>query len=79
VNYLVYYGKAQYEEAWTETQKIHVEGLLWHPLFRAAVLGKLGSVKEAQVYIDELLQIKPEFPKRPREVAPHLTVERLSQ
>jgi hypothetical protein len=30
-------------------------------------LGELGRVKEAQVYINKLLQIKPEFPKRPRE------------
>jgi hypothetical protein len=30
-------------------------------------LGKLGRVKEAGVYINELLQIKPEFTKRPSE------------
>jgi adenylate cyclase len=67
VTYLVYFRNEQYEAAWIEVQKIHVEGLLWHPLFRASVLGKLGRVKEAKAYIDELLQIKPEFPKRTRE------------
>jgi adenylate cyclase len=67
INYWVHFGNEQYEEAWTEAQKIHVEGLLWHPLFRASILGKLGRVKEAEAYINELLQIKPEFPKRPRE------------
>ena len=67
VNYLVHFGNEQYEEAWIEAQRIHVEGLFWHPIFRASVLGKLGRAKEAEPYIDELLQIKPEFPKRPRE------------
>jgi hypothetical protein len=31
------------------------------------VLGKLGRTKEAKAYINELLQIKPDFPKRPKE------------
>ena len=44
-----------------------MEGLFWHPLFRASVLGKLGRIKEAKAYVDELLQIKPEFQKRPKE------------
>ena len=67
INYLVYYGNEQYEEAWTEAQKIHVEGLLWHPIIRASILGKLGRNKKAKVYIDELLKIKPKFPKHPKE------------
>jgi hypothetical protein len=67
MNYLVHFGNEQYEEAWTEAQKIHVEGLFWHPLFRGSILGKLGRIKEAKVYINELLQIKPDFLKRPHE------------
>ena len=39
----------------------------WHPLFRASILGKLCRTKEAEVYIYELLEIKPEFHKRPKE------------
>ena len=66
-NYLVHLGNERYEAAWAEAQNIHIEGLFWHPLLRAAILGKLGRVKEAQVFIDGLLQIKPEFPKRPKE------------
>jgi TolB-like protein len=67
VNYLVCFRNAQYEEAWAEAQKIHIKGTFWHPLFRTSILGKLGRDKEAKVYIEELLQIKPEFPKRPKE------------
>ncbi len=67
VNYLVYFGNEQYEKAWAEAQKIHIEGLVWHWILRASILGKLGRTKEAKVYTDELLQIKPEFPKRPKE------------
>jgi tetratricopeptide (TPR) repeat protein len=67
VNYMVRFGSEQYEEAWEEAQKIHVEGLFLHPLFRAAVLGKLGRTKEAEPYVKELLKIKPDFPKQPHE------------
>ena len=66
-NYLVHFGNERYEEAWAEAQKIHIEGLFWHPILRAAILGKLERVKEAAVFIDELVQMKPEFPKRSKE------------
>lgn len=68
VNYLVRFRNEQYEEAWEEVQKIHMKGTFWHPLFRAAVLGKLSRYEEAVVYINELLEIKPDFLKRPREI-----------
>ena len=67
VDYLVQFSNERYEEAWDEVQNIHIEGLFWHPLLRCAILGKLGRIKEAAVYVDELVQMKPEFPKRPRE------------
>ncbi len=67
VDYVAYFAHEQYNEAWAEAQKIHIEGLLWHPILRAAILGKLGRVKEAEVHVKELLQIKPDFPNRPRE------------
>ena len=68
VNYLVHFRNARYEEAWEEAQKIHMKGTFWHPLFRASVLGKLRRIEEAAVYINELLEIKPDFLKRPREI-----------
>ena len=66
-NYLVHLGNERYEEAWEEAQNIHIEGLYWHPIIRAAILGKIGRVKEAEVYIDEISQMKPEFSEHPKE------------
>jgi len=74
INYVVNFHNEQYELAWADTQLIHVEGLLWHPIFRAAVLGKLSRVDEAKPFIDELLQIKTDFRQRPREYIRRLFV-----
>lgn len=57
--------------ALTPGRKINLDfyqGVLWHPLLRAAALGKLGKTKEAGGYLDELLQMRPDFPARPREI-----------
>ena len=74
VDYLVDFHNAEYEQAWENAQLIHVEGTLWHPLLRAAVLGKLGRIDEAKPHTDELLQIKPNFPQKPREYLTRLFV-----
>ena len=74
VNYLADFHNENYENAWVNAQLIHVEGTLWHPLLRAAVLGKLGRADEAKPLVDELLQIKPEFRERPREYLRRLFV-----
>jgi hypothetical protein len=42
--------------------------VLWHPLLRVAVLGKLGRVEEASSYVDELHLQRPDFLKGPREI-----------
>jgi adenylate cyclase len=68
VNYLVRFRNAQYEEAWEDVQKIHMKGTVLHPLFRAAVLGKLGRAGRAKPYVNDLLATKPDFLKRPREI-----------
>ena len=68
MDYVIHFRHERYEEAWTEALKVNVEGLFWHPLLRAAVLGKLGRTKEAKVYLDDLLKMKPDFPKRPRDI-----------
>lgn len=49
-------------------QRIHVKGTFYHPMYRASVLGKLGRVEDAAPYIEELLEVKPDFLKRPREI-----------
>ena len=68
VNYLVRFANAQYEEAWQVVKTIHMKGIYMHPLFRAAVLGELGSTEEAAAYIEEPLELKPDFLERPREI-----------
>ncbi len=68
VNYLVHFRNAQYEAAWEEAQKIHMKGTWLHPLFRAAILGKLGRAEKAKPYVNDLLATKPDFLKRPREI-----------
>ncbi len=73
-NYLVDFHNEDYEQAWADAQMIHIEGVLWHPLLRAAVLGKLGRTGEAKPYLEELLQIKPDFLQRPREYLKRLFV-----
>ncbi len=68
VDYLIHFRHERYAEAWSEALKIHVEGVLWHPLLRAAVLGKLGRTTEARDYLNELLRMRPDFPERPRDI-----------
>ena len=68
VNYLVHFRNAQYEEAWDEARKIHMKGTFWHPMFRAAVLGKLGRAGEAKPYVNDLIATKPDLLKRPCEI-----------
>lgn len=64
VNYIIHFGRDEYDQAWAEVQKIHMNELLWHPLLRAAVLGKLGELEKAQVYLRDLIRIKSDFISR---------------
>jgi adenylate cyclase len=68
VDYLIYFRHKRYAQAWPEALKIHAEGVLWHPLLRAAALGKLGRTEEARGYLYELLEMRPDFPARSREI-----------
>ena len=49
VDYLIHIRQGLYAQAWTEALKIHIDGLLWHPLLQAAVLGKLERINDAKV------------------------------
>ena len=74
VDYLVDFHDERYERAWTHAQLIHVEGMIWHPIVRAAALGMLGRRAEAIPHIDELRRLKPEFAERPRDYIKRLLV-----
>jgi len=66
VAYMQFFANGQYNEAWLEVQKIHIEGTFIHPILRGAILGKLNKIDEAKLYIQEIFQIKPDFLKNPR-------------
>ncbi len=74
IDYLVHYAHERYELAWRNAQLIYVKGTIWHPLLRAAVLGKLGQAEMARPFIEELTELKPDFTQRPREYIRPLVV-----
>ena len=74
VDYLINFKNEDFEKAWSYAQLIETSGQIWQPLLRAAVLGKLGRVGDAQAYVRELLQIKPDFPERSRDYVSRLFV-----
>lgn len=61
---LYYYRQKKYKQAYSEAQKYDMPGLFWGPMLRAACLGKLKRKNEASVDIEELLSLKPDFPKK---------------
>ena len=74
IDYLANFRGENYEGAWANALLIHVEGTIWHPVLRAAVLGKLGRGDEAGPYIQELLELKPDFIARPADYMKPLIV-----
>jgi tetratricopeptide (TPR) repeat protein len=58
-----YFRKAKYEQALVEARKINMSGWFWDPLLRAATLGQMGRIKQAQAAYCELLAINPDFEK----------------
>jgi tetratricopeptide (TPR) repeat protein len=56
-----YFLKGKYEKALVEARKINMPGWFWDPLMRAATLGKMDRIKQAQAAYCELLAINPDF------------------
>jgi TolB-like protein len=65
---LYYYRDKDYEKALKEANNYQVPGFFWGPMLRAAALGQLSRVDEAQMELEQLFQIKPDFEKK----APYL-------
>lgn len=61
-NALFFMDKGDFENAYNESLKIRMPNLFWDPLFRAALLGKIGRKEEAKNALDELLMLHPDFP-----------------
>jgi len=56
-----YFRKGECEQALLEAKKINLPGWFWDPLLRAAILGQMGRIKQAQTAYNELLTINPDF------------------
>ena len=67
VDFFAHFLNGQYEAAWANARLIETPGLLWGTTFKIAALGKLGRMDEAQPFVKELLQIKPDFRQRMRD------------
>lgn len=60
--YFFFYRQGKYEEALKEAKQMQMPQLFWDPLLNAAVLSRLGRMREAAQAVAELLHLKPDFP-----------------
>ncbi len=66
VPFFDHYRRGEYEKAFTEALKFNYPGLFWDPVMRAATLGQMGRAHEAEIAVDELLKLVPDFTDRGR-------------
>jgi TolB-like protein len=66
VTCLYHYRKFDYDSALIEANNYHIPQLFWGPMLRAAVLGQLGKLGEADRHIVDLLSIRPDFKEKAR-------------
>ncbi len=60
------YRSRDYARAWEIATRFPPATLFWQPMLRAAILGQLGRVEEAQPYCREVLDLRPRFPELAR-------------
>ena len=65
-HYLYYYQQGDYESALVEAEKFALSDLFWTYLMQAAALVQLGRQTEAQEAYARLVQLQPDFSRRPR-------------
>lgn len=68
--FLVHYMRGEYEQAYRESEQIGHQVAFWDPVLRAAALGKLGRIEEAEAAMEEVRRLKPEFERRVLEILP---------
>ena len=61
----------EYERAYTETMNIKTPAVFWYPLAKASTSGLLGRYEEGKKFVEDLLQLKPDFPSRGRVLIGH--------
>jgi tetratricopeptide (TPR) repeat protein len=71
--FLVHFARGEYEEAYREALQIGFTVGFWDPTLRTAALGKLGREEEAQAGAREILEMKPDFETRIRELMSYAT------
>jgi TolB-like protein len=75
---IVHYGlwmdwirQEDYEQAYLETLNFRTPTRYFDPLMKAAALGLLGKIDEGRQAVDDLLSLKPDFPRNGRRLLGH--------
>jgi adenylate cyclase len=60
-----------YEGAYMETMSLRRPAVFWYPLAKASTSGLSGRYEEGRKFVENLLQLKPDFPSRGRVLIGH--------
>ena len=63
----IYYRQKDYEAAWNYAKRVN-SPIFWGPLIQAAAAGQLGLHTPAKAALQELLEMRPDFPSRARDL-----------
>jgi TolB-like protein len=71
VPFMNHYRRGDYEKAWSYAVRFNVP-IFWDPLIRAAAAGQLGMYPQAAASLEELLEMRPDFASRGRDLVRRL-------
>jgi tetratricopeptide (TPR) repeat protein len=63
-----YFRQKNYLKAYQETMNLKKPSLFWDPLVKAATLGLMGRYDEGERFAEKLLELKPDFPGKARDL-----------
>ena len=63
-----YFRQKNYAAAYRETMRLKRPAIIWEPLVKAATLGLSEKTDEGKKYAKKLLEIKPDFPGKARDL-----------
>ncbi len=66
--WLNYFRQKDYSEAYRETMRLKKPANFWDPLAKAATLGLLGRYDEGERFAEKLLELKPDFAGKARDL-----------